>query len=224
MGQGFFQLLIDYIRFVTSSKTAHNAAHQLFFVSCHQIVNLSPTNSPQKAHPKDDLDDPDGAGRADGEWSKISTLGGDGPKVLPLSDRCLILSEIGTGIRMLRLLKYQSMAVDGLLYLATGQQPSMRVKDVANSKEDLRRILVDEARDRDGKISGFPSLQQVAELVNEDSDGSRILELAMRKGLDVQGRKSKPSPGLRRFLHDCVYIGRFVACTHTHKQRVHPSV
>ena len=104
-------------------------------------------------------------------WNACVQLGGTTKSSMPLEDRMRLIRHMIPSARMMKLLTLSAEQVDAVIFIASGQQPDLKLKQVADTRDELFAMFKEEYLMRkDQEAAGLPDML--------DSDSSRLVPFA----------------------------------------------
>ena len=92
-------------------------------------------------------------------WDLCVQLGGTARASMTLDDRLRLIHHMIPSLRRMKLLTLNSEQADAVIYIASGQQPDLKVKTVAKTMDSLMEVFKEEYHLRIGAdASGLPEM------------------------------------------------------------------
>ena len=92
-------------------------------------------------------------------WEMCVQLGGTARVSMTLENRLRLIHHMMPSLRRMKLLTLSSDQADAVIYIASGQQPDMKVKTVAKTMDDLMEVFKEEYNLRIGtEAAGLPEM------------------------------------------------------------------
>jgi len=77
-------------------------------------------------------------------WDMCEKLGGTAKTSMPLDDRLRLIQHMVPALRKMKLMTLSSEQADAVIFIASGQQPELRVKVIADTMETLMDMFREE--------------------------------------------------------------------------------